>query len=107
MRTKVLSVTSGKGGVGKTTTSINLALALSHNGNRVLILDADLGLANVNVMLGFQSGKTIDDVLDYVNKVGKEKFDNGLLKEVQECSNIKNQFQNCLIYETKCRQTVL
>lgn len=63
MRTKVLSVTSGKGGVGKTTTSINMGLALVQNGNRVLILDADLGLANVNVMLGFQSSKTIDDVL--------------------------------------------
>lgn len=63
MRTRVLSVTSGKGGVGKTTTSINLGLALAQNGFRVLILDADLGLANVNVMLGFQANKTIDDVL--------------------------------------------
>jgi flagellar biosynthesis protein FlhG len=62
-RTKVLSVTSGKGGVGKTTTSINLALALNQNGFKVLLLDADLGLANINVMLGFQSKFTIDDVL--------------------------------------------
>lgn len=64
MRTKVLSVTSGKGGVGKTTTSINLGLALAQSGLRVLILDADLGLANVNIMLGFKPVKTIDDVLD-------------------------------------------
>jgi len=48
----VLSVTSGKGGVGKTNVSINLALCLSRLGRRCVILDADLGLANVDVMLG-------------------------------------------------------
>ena len=75
MRTKVLSVTSGKGGVGKTTTSINLGLALSQSGFRVLILDADLGLANVNVMLGFQAVKTIDDVLE-----GKANIEDVIVK---------------------------
>jgi flagellar biosynthesis protein FlhG len=61
--TKVISVTSGKGGVGKTTSSINLGMALSQSGHRVLILDADLGLANVNIMLGFKPQKTIDDII--------------------------------------------
>jgi flagellar biosynthesis protein FlhG len=61
--TKVISVTSGKGGVGKTTSSINLGMALVQSGNRVLILDADLGLANVNIMLGFKPQKTIDDMI--------------------------------------------
>ena len=61
--TKVLSVTSGKGGVGKTHTSINLAIQLQKLGNRVLILDADLGLANVNVLLGFKPSKHIGEVL--------------------------------------------
>jgi flagellar biosynthesis protein FlhG len=48
----VLSVTSGKGGVGKTNLCINLACALRGMGHRVLLLDADLGLANVDILLG-------------------------------------------------------
>lgn len=49
---RVLAVTSGKGGVGKTTIAVNLALALCQCGQRVMLLDADLGLANVDVLLG-------------------------------------------------------
>jgi flagellar biosynthesis protein FlhG len=48
----VISVTSGKGGVGKTCISANLACCLAKNGNRVVLLDADLGLANIDVVLG-------------------------------------------------------
>jgi flagellar biosynthesis protein FlhG len=48
----VFSVTSGKGGVGKTNISVNLAYCLSRMGKRTVILDADLGLANVDVLLG-------------------------------------------------------
>ncbi len=61
--TQVISVTSGKGGVGKTTSTINLGLALVQSGHRVLLLDADLGLANINIMLGFKPQKTIDDII--------------------------------------------
>ena len=50
--TRVLSVTSGKGGVGKTAVVANLAVLLSRMGQRVLILDADLGLANIDVVFG-------------------------------------------------------
>ena len=60
---KVISVTSGKGGVGKTHTTVNLGLALVKLGKKVLLLDADLGLANVNILLGFKSGATIADLL--------------------------------------------
>ena len=48
---KILAVTSGKGGVGKTFVAANLAAALSARGERVLVLDADLGLANLDVVL--------------------------------------------------------
>lgn len=51
-RTKVLAVTSGKGGVGKSNMSINLAHALMAAGKEVILLDADLGLANVDILLG-------------------------------------------------------
>lgn len=60
--TRVLSFTSGKGGVGKTQTVVNAAIALARLGKSVLILDADLGLANVNVMLGLQPKFTLYDV---------------------------------------------
>lgn len=50
--TKVLSVTSGKGGVGKTAVVANIGLGLARSGNKVLILDADLGLANIDVVFG-------------------------------------------------------
>jgi flagellar biosynthesis protein FlhG len=50
--TRVISVASGKGGVGKSNLAVNLSIALSDLGRKVLLLDADLGLANVNVLLG-------------------------------------------------------
>jgi flagellar biosynthesis protein FlhG len=51
-KTRIITVTSGKGGVGKTNVSINLALAYAQLGKKVIVMDADLGLANVNVVLG-------------------------------------------------------
>ncbi|MDR1319678.1 MAG: MinD/ParA family protein [Treponema sp.] len=49
--TRIITVTSGKGGVGKTNLSVNMALAFARLGKKVVVMDADLGLANVNVML--------------------------------------------------------
>ncbi len=51
-KTKTIAITSGKGGVGKTSIAVAIAIALARNGSRVTLLDADLGLANVNVILG-------------------------------------------------------
>ncbi|NRA43918.1 MAG: MinD/ParA family protein [Oligoflexales bacterium] len=58
-----LSVASGKGGVGKTLTIVNLAMAVSHMGLKVLILDGDFGLANVDVVLGLQGKYHVQDVI--------------------------------------------
>jgi len=62
-RTRTISITSGKGGVGKTTLVANLALTLSQQGHRVLILDGDLGMANVDVMFGLRATTALDTVL--------------------------------------------
>ncbi|MEL3909208.1 MAG: MinD/ParA family protein [Treponemataceae bacterium] len=50
-KTKIIAITSGKGGVGKTNIATNLGIAYSNMGKKVIVIDADLGLANVNVML--------------------------------------------------------
>ncbi|MBI1319893.1 MAG: AAA family ATPase [Candidatus Hydrogenedens sp.] len=60
---RVLAVSSGKGGVGKTGTSINLSIALSQQGARVALMDADLGLANVEVLMGLTSLHNIEHVI--------------------------------------------
>jgi len=60
---RVMAVTSGKGGVGKTTVVTNLAVAMARRGKRVIVLDADLGLANIDVLLGLNPSYTLLHVL--------------------------------------------
>lgn len=72
---RVITVTSGKGGVGKTSLSVNLAIQLRRLGKRVVVLDADFGLANIEIMLGIRPqynladlmfrGKSMNDIITY------------------------------------------
>jgi flagellar biosynthesis protein FlhG len=61
---QVIAVTGGKGGTGKTNIAVNLAQALANEGQSTLLLDADLGMANVDVMLGLSATHTLSDVLN-------------------------------------------
>ena len=60
---RVIAVTSGKGGVGKTNVSVNLAVALADSGREVMLMDADLGLANVDVLLGLHPAYDLSHVI--------------------------------------------
>lgn len=62
--TQVIAVTSGKGGVGKTNVAVNIAVALASDRRNVMLLDADLGLANVDVLLGLQPRFNLSHVLN-------------------------------------------
>ncbi len=61
---RVVAVTGGKGGVGKSNVSLNLAIGLAELGRKVTLLDADLGLGNIDVLLGLKAKHTLEDVLN-------------------------------------------
>lgn len=65
MPTRVITVTSGKGGVGKTTTTANLGVALGKLGYRVVVIDTDIGLRNLDVVMGLQN-RIVYDIVDLV-----------------------------------------
>ncbi|HSI57595.1 MAG TPA: MinD/ParA family protein [Ideonella sp.] len=73
-RARITAITSGKGGVGKTFLSANLAAALARQGERVLVLDADLGLANLDVVLNLFPKITLHDVF-----TGKHSLEDAIL----------------------------
>ncbi|MDH3760606.1 MAG: MinD/ParA family protein [Gammaproteobacteria bacterium] len=61
---RVIAVTSGKGGVGKSNVTINLAVTLAQTGERVMVMDADMGLANIDVLLGLSPGLNMSHVIN-------------------------------------------
>ena len=73
-RARIVAITSGKGGVGKTFVAANLAAALAARGLHVLVLDADLGLANLDVVLNLQPKRTLHDVF-----TGQVKLEEAIL----------------------------
>jgi flagellar biosynthesis protein FlhG len=98
---KILAVTSGKGGVGKTSLSVNLAALLAKSGKRILVIDADLGLSNVEIMLGVTPSYTLNDIIKNKKKIeeviikGPFKIDfisggNGFL-ELAELTDIERE----------------
>jgi flagellar biosynthesis protein FlhG len=72
---RVLAVTSGKGGVGKTSVAANLAVAAAQRGQRVVLIDVDLGLANADLMLGVHPRWTLADVVNGSHTVDEVMID--------------------------------
>lgn len=67
--TKVITVTSGKGGVGKSNFTLNFALGLKEAGQRTIVLDADLGLANIDILMGVSPKYTLLDMMHHHLKI--------------------------------------
>ncbi|SFE38665.1 MinD/ParA family protein [Alteribacillus iranensis] len=63
-KTRVIAVTSGKGGVGKTNISLNFALGLAAEGKKVLLFDLDIGMANIDILLGISTRLHITDLIE-------------------------------------------
>jgi septum site-determining protein MinD len=78
MAARVLTITSGKGGVGKTTATANLGIALASLGNRVVCLDADIGLRNLDVVMGLEN-RIVYDIVDVVE--GRAKLRQAMIKD--------------------------
>src|SRR5262245_50802560 len=78
MSGKVITVTSGKGGVGKTTVTANLATALAMRGCKVTAIDADIGLRNLDIVLGLEN-RIVYDLVDVVE--GRCRLRQAMIKD--------------------------
>ncbi len=87
---RVIAVSSGKGGVGKTNVSVNMALAIAATGKNVLLMDADLGLANVDIMLGLRPKYNLSHVLNGERTLEEVIIDGpGGIKVIPASSGVK------------------
>ena len=81
---KVFVITSGKGGVGKTTTTANLGVGLATRGKRTLLIDADIGLRNLDVVMGLEN-RIVYDLIDVIE--GRCKMSKAFIKD-KRCENL-------------------
>jgi flagellar biosynthesis protein FlhG len=87
---QVIAVAGGKGGTGKTTIAINLSMALARAGQHVLLLDADLGMANVDTLLGLEAGSNLGDVLNAGYRIEETLLEvNDRLRVVPAASGVR------------------
>ncbi|MBN1520916.1 MAG: MinD/ParA family protein [Candidatus Aureabacteria bacterium] len=105
---RAVSITSGKGGVGKSNIAINLGLALQDMGKNVTILDADLGLANVDVLLGKKPLYNINHVIEGEKKISEVimEVQNGLKiipasSGIEKLANLEQEKMDQFIHDLK------
>ena len=80
MGAKIITITSGKGGVGKTTTTANVGVALARIGKKVIVMDADIGLRNLDVVMGLEN-RIVYDLVDVIE--GRCKLRQAMIKHKQ------------------------
>src|SRR5512138_2478685 len=78
MAARVVTITSGKGGVGKTTTTANIGVALALRGKKVVCVDADIGLRNLDVVMGLEN-RIVYDIVDVVE--GRARLRQSMIKD--------------------------